>query len=337
MEKIDTLSKAASEFAIPNEYDKVVNYIGATGTNAYTSNERTVYVNTIPSTQLKLWLELENERFSNPVFRLFHTELEVVFEEMNKYLGNESAQSYMNLLDKLFPSHPYGQRSTIGTQEHLKHPSLKKIKEYYDKYYVSNNMAICLVGDIEYDETIKLISKIWENYRIGEKIDNYNKNRENKIISPIREKIYGLEPDIIFMGYRLNGSKTENILYLELLNSLLYNGVVGLIDKNLISKQKLFNVYVSPIVFRDYSVHLFIAMSPGILDTRGIEYVFNIEIKRIQAGDFSDELFESVKLNKIIEIERNKKNRLSKIDDIVDSFIVDKKINYYTNKRNMKI
>ena len=87
-------------------------------------------------------------------------------------------------------------------------------------------------------------------------------------------------------------------------------------------------------MFRDYSVHLFIAMSPGILDTRGIEYVFNIEIKRIQAGDFSDELFESVKLNKIIEIERNKKNRLSKIDDIVDSFILDKKINYYTNKRN---
>lgn len=74
--KIDSISFLASQYAIANEYDKMVTGIGAKGTNAYTSEERTVYMNNIPSNQLENWLSLEAERFRNPVMRLFHTELE---------------------------------------------------------------------------------------------------------------------------------------------------------------------------------------------------------------------------------------------------------------------
>ena len=74
--QIDSISGEAAKFAIANEYDKMVTGLGAKGTNAYTSNEKTVYINDIPSNQIEKWLMLEAERFRYPVFRLFHTELE---------------------------------------------------------------------------------------------------------------------------------------------------------------------------------------------------------------------------------------------------------------------
>ena len=78
--QIDSLSQVASTFAIANEYDKLVGMIGAKGTNAFTGFEETVYINDIPSNKIEPWLDIEFERFKDPVFRLFHTELETVYE-----------------------------------------------------------------------------------------------------------------------------------------------------------------------------------------------------------------------------------------------------------------
>ena len=77
--QIDSVSGEAAKFAIANEYDKMLSGLGAKGTNAYTSNEKTVYINDIPSNQMEKWNKLESERFRYPVFRLFHTELEAVY------------------------------------------------------------------------------------------------------------------------------------------------------------------------------------------------------------------------------------------------------------------
>ena len=157
--KIDSISAEAAKYAIANEYDKMALGIGAKGTNAYTSFEKTVYINDIPSNQLENWLKLESERFRYPVFRLFHTELEAVYEEKNR--DSDGSKLFESLFDGLFPNHQYGQQTTIGTVEHLKNPSLIEIRAYFNKYYVPNNMAICLSGDFDYDETIRLIQKYW--------------------------------------------------------------------------------------------------------------------------------------------------------------------------------
>ena len=143
--QIDSVSSEAAKLCIANEYDKMLSSIGAKGTNAYTSNERTVYINDIPSNQIETWLQIEAERFRMPVFRLFHTELETVYEEKNRSLDDDSTRLFQELLNTLFPNHQYGQNSTIGKVAHLKHPSIKKIKDFYNKYYIPNNMAICLV------------------------------------------------------------------------------------------------------------------------------------------------------------------------------------------------
>ncbi|MBC8144754.1 MAG: insulinase family protein, partial [bacterium] len=155
--RIDSVSGIAASYAIANEYDKLLASIGATGTNAFTSMEQTVYVNDIPSNQFEKWVAIEAERFRNPVLRLFHTELEAVYEEKNIGMDNEARKVNEATLAGLFTKHPYGTQTTIGTVEHLKNPSIKKIRNYFSNYYVPNNMAIIISGDVDPDKVFAQI------------------------------------------------------------------------------------------------------------------------------------------------------------------------------------
>ena len=106
--QIDSISYEASKIAIPNEYDKLISLIGSEGSNAYTSNDVTCYVEEIPSNQVENWARIEADRFKNCVFRGFHTELEAVYEEKNMGMasGSENAMEAMDSM--LFQGHPYG-------------------------------------------------------------------------------------------------------------------------------------------------------------------------------------------------------------------------------------
>jgi predicted Zn-dependent peptidase len=157
--EIDSISGVAATFAIANEYDKMTAAMGCRGTNAFTSVEQTVYVNDIPSNQLENWLTMEAERFRKPILRLFHTELEAVYEEKNRSLDSDENQAYESLMSSLFVNHNYGKQTTIGTIDHLKNPSMTEINKYFYKNYVPNNMAICMSGDFDPDKTIKIIEE----------------------------------------------------------------------------------------------------------------------------------------------------------------------------------
>ena len=127
---IDSISNSAARFTVPNEYDKLLNSIGAQGTNAYTWTEQTVFLNDIPSNKLNQWLTIEAERFRNPVMRLFHTELETVYEEKNRNMDSDQNKIWENLFAGLFKKHTYGTQTTIGKAEHLKNPSIKNVIDY---------------------------------------------------------------------------------------------------------------------------------------------------------------------------------------------------------------
>ena len=99
---IDSISNIAASLALANEYDKMMAALGVKGTNAYTSVDQTVYINDVPSNQFDKWLDIEFDRFSYPVFRIFHTELETVYEEKNMSLDNDQRKVYEALLSLYF-------------------------------------------------------------------------------------------------------------------------------------------------------------------------------------------------------------------------------------------
>jgi predicted Zn-dependent peptidase len=156
---IDAENVADAGFAIPNEIDKFYRAIGAQGVNAFTSNERTVFVADIPANRLEAWADVESERFRDPVFRLFPTELEAVYEEKNRSMDNADRALWEEVDRRLYKVHPYGQQTTLGTVEHLKNPSLTRMYEFYRRWYVPNNMAIALAGDFDPDQAMQIIAR----------------------------------------------------------------------------------------------------------------------------------------------------------------------------------
>ncbi|MBO4504217.1 MAG: insulinase family protein, partial [Bacteroidales bacterium] len=234
---IDSVSYEASKYAIPNEYDKMMSMIGAQGTNAFTSNDMTVYQEDIPSNEVERWLMIESERFANPVFRLFHTELEAVYEEKNMNMANDSRTAYEKMNEALFPNHPYGTQTTIGTIEHLKNPSLTNINKHFYTYYVPNNYCIAMSGDFDPDQVVKLIDKYFGKIQ-PRYIPDFTYVKEK----PIREvkvvDVYGLEPENVQIGFRIDaGTGSRDVLLAEMADAVLMNGSCGIIDENINQKQ----------------------------------------------------------------------------------------------------
>lgn len=157
--KIDARTQAMAEFSIPNEIDRMYSTLGVTGVNAFTSFESTVYIANVPSNRLAAWSRVEAERFSDPVFRLFLPELEAVYEEKNLSLDDPSDRVTVAGLRALFPRHPYGTQTVIGEVEHLKTPAYDDMAQFFADWYVPNNMAIALAGDIRADTVLPILER----------------------------------------------------------------------------------------------------------------------------------------------------------------------------------
>lgn len=307
--EIDQVSGEAAKFAIANEYDKMLAAIGAQGTNAFTSYEQTAYVNNIPSNQLEKWLKIEGERFRNPVMRIFHTELEAVYEEKNRSLDSDMRAMYTAMFEGLFTEHNYGKQTTIGTIDHLKNPSIVKIRNYYNQYYVPNNMAICLAGDFEPEVTIKLIDKYFGSFQ-SKTVKPYGYAPEAEITAPIEKTVIGPNAEQVLFGYRFPGNKTREAIVLEVIDYLFANQAAGLIDLNLIQKQKVLQAYSSTWSLNDYSIHMFSGTPREDQDLDEVRDLLLDQIELLKAGKFSDELLEAVKTNmEITQIKRDQSNR----------------------------
>ncbi len=329
--QIDSISGEAAKYAIANEYDKMVTGLGAKGTNAYTSNEKTVYINDIPSNQIEKWLKLEAERFRYPVFRLFHTELEAVYEEKNRSLDSDGSKLFQALFDGLFPNHQYGQQTTIGTIEHLKNPSLTEIRKYFNKYYVPNNMAICLSGDIDYDETIRLINKYWGGFERKEAI-TFNVIKEDPIKEPVIKEVYGPEAERLYIGFRFDGANTKDAAMLTMVDMVLSNSSAGLIDLNLNQKQELIGGGSFPYVLKDYSMHGFYGSPKQGQSLEEVKELLLSQIEEVKQGNFDDWLMDAIisdlKLNQIKKLESNR----GRANEFVEAFILDVNWQDYQNE-----
>lgn len=157
--EIDRENHVAAAYVVPNELGRVYDSLGFNGLNAFTSNEQTVYVCDFPKNRAAVWAVAEAERFAHPVFRLFQTELETVYEEKNRSMDNPGRAVWEAFSLQLFKKHPYGTQTTLGSIEHLKNPSLKRVMEFYRAHYVPNNMAIALAGDFDRASMLGLLEK----------------------------------------------------------------------------------------------------------------------------------------------------------------------------------
>ncbi len=285
--KIDSVSQVASNYAIANEYDKMLGVIGATGTNAFTSVEQTVYINDIPTNQFERWLKIAHERFSDPVMRLFHTELEVVYEEKNRSLDNDGSKVYNALNAGLFTKHPYGTHTILGEVDHLKNPPLRRVIEYFETYYVPNNMAICLSGDFDPEVVIPLIDATFGKMA-AKPIPEFISPVESPIAEPHPIEVFGPEAESVRLAFRFPGKNTPEADLLFMTDMILMNSSAGLIDLNLNQAQRVIGAYSYTRIMQDYSYH---GMGARPREGQTLEEVKDLllsQIELIKEGAFPD-------------------------------------------------
>ncbi len=332
---IDSISYEASKIAIPNEYDKLMAAIGASGTNAYTSYDQTVYTENIPSNQLENWAKIQSDRFSNNVIRGFHTELETVYEEKNMSLTRDGDKLFDAMFASLFKKHPYGTQTILGTQQHLKNPSITNIKKYYKEWYVANNMAICLSGDLDPDATIEIINKYFGQLKPNPELSRLKFEKEDPITEPVVTDVYGLESESILLAWRFPASNDKEIIKLRLLSQILYNGVAGLIDLDVNQQQKVIGAGGGMYGLADYSIFLLMAQPKHGQTLDQVKDILLCEIEKVKKGEFDDNLLKSVVNNykryKIYNLESIN----GRVNGYVDCFVNDISWGDYVNEVNL--
>lgn len=319
--EIDSVSGIAAKYAIANEYDKMMTGMGAQGTNAHTWVEETIYEEDIPSNAIDKYLTVQAERFRDPVFRLFHTELEAVYEEKNRGLDNDGRKVYETMLAALFPTHNYGQQSTIGTVEHLKNPNLKAIRQFYNEYYVPNNMAVVMAGDFDPDYVVKLIDQKFA-YMKAKPVKEYKPAPEAPIKSPVVKEVLGPDAESVDIAFRMPGAlDTKSNLVLGVMGSILQNGKAGLLDLNINKQQKVLNASAGVMSLKDYSIFSLSGKAKQGQTLEDVKALLLGQLEILKKGDFDETLVKAIVNNAKLSELQGLENNNNRATSLMDAFI----------------
>lgn len=285
--EIDRLSGLAAQYAVPNDYAKLMGTLGATGTNAFTSYYLTCYVNTIPANELERFFTVEQDRFANPVFRGFHTELETVYEELNMYEDRPEQWLTQFVMQKLYPDHPLA-IPIIGTRHDLRNPSPARVMEFYRKYYTTSNMTVILAGDIVPEKALEVLERT-----LGQ-LPQTNAPQLNRFAAPPTDEpqeytiSLPLTPEVILI-WRLPELSQPEQDAADVAAMALANGMAGILDTDFIATHQLANADATFIARPDGNHSFMISANPveGQSLSNAREKLIDA-IEQLKNGDFPD-------------------------------------------------
>ena len=319
--EIDSISQVAAQYFIPNEYDKLMAAIGAEGTNAFTSNDVTCYTEDIPSNEIENWAKIQSDRFQNMVIRGFHTELEAVYEEYNIYLTDDGDKLWKAMGEKLTPTHPYGTQTTIGTQEHLKNPSITNIKNYFKKWYVPNNVAICMAGDFDMDKTIAIIDQYFGGWKPGADVAQPVFPEQKPLTAPVDTVVVGQQAENVWVGWLAKKASDLQCDTLDVIGYMLNNGKAGIFDINLSQQMKVLSAQAGLQDEQDYSSFLLMGKPKPEQSLEEVRDLMLAEIENLKKGNFSDDLLPSVINNMKLNYQRSLESNQWRARQFMNAFI----------------
>ncbi|MBR0494472.1 MAG: insulinase family protein [Muribaculaceae bacterium] len=319
--EIDSISQLAAQYNIPNEYDKLMAGIGGQGTNAYTSTDVTCYTEDIPANEVDRWARIQADRFQNMVIRGFHTELEAVYEEYNIGIAQDQRKIFEAMSAKLFPTHPYGTQTTIGTQEHLKNPSITNIKNYFHNYYCPNNVAICMAGDFDPNEVIAILERHFGSWKPNNNLYRPEFAPLKPIMAPVDTTVIGQEAEFVALGWRFDAGNSLQCDTLDLVSEMLSNGTAGLIDLNLNQPLKVMGAGAFADPMTDYSMLMLMGYPNEGQTLEEVRELLLGELAKLRAGDFDDDLLVSVVNNNKLNYLRALDSNGARTRQLVNAFI----------------
>ena len=313
---ISRLSQKAGEYAIPNEFNRLISRYGGTELNAGTSWDFTFYHNVFTPQFLEQWCQLNSDRLINPVFRLFQGELETVYEEKNMYADNMMSTALEKALAEMFGDRPYAY-PVIGSTENLKNPKQSDMKAFYEKYYVASNMGLVLCGDFDASSIQPLLERTFGRIRQGvaptrglSPLPDILEERTVEIKIPI--PLVSIE----LLAFRGCTDYEEDANALDLAMQVLSNGKAGLLD-SLMNEGNLMAALSMPQRLNDAGLNLLLLVPNLLSSSKKAEQACLDQIDRLCNGDFSEETLTILKQDAL----RKANKSLETISDRADEMV----------------
>jgi predicted Zn-dependent peptidase len=304
---ISRLSQRAADYAIPNEFERLIAKYGGSALNASTSWDVTEYHNTFSPQFLEQWCELNSERMLNPVFRLFQGELETVYEEKNRAADNIATAAVERVMAKAFEGHPY-QYPIIGSTENLKNPRLSDMEDFFRKYYVAGNMGLMLSGDFNADGIRPLLERTFGRLPKGEASQLLTLTPHPSPLTPFNGETIDIKLNIplmkavglLFRGPSLlrGGDREGGQDYraLQLAMRLLSNdNETGMLDSLRTAHKVMFALSESFSLKEAGAVGLLVIPKIPFGSKKKAERLCWQQIERVKAGNFTDEKLTELK------------------------------------------
>ena len=223
IERFDTLLAEQGELIIKEDFSRIYTGQGASGMNAGTSYDYTIYFVNVPANKLELWFWMESDRLLNPVFREFYSEREVVHEERRFRTDSTPIGKFQEQFDAMFwQSSPYSW-PVVGWPSDLEGITREEALAFFDIYYAPNNLTAALVGDFDPAEAKVLAERYFGRLQRGERPPVQPRTREMPQLSEKRMHAYADtnpqvevryhsvpdghvdEPPLVVLGQLLNG------------------------------------------------------------------------------------------------------------------------------------
>jgi predicted Zn-dependent peptidase len=238
--KFEELTKREKEIMVKDEFDRVYTTAGASGQNAGTSNDFTVYFINIPANKLELWFWMESDRLRNPVFREFYSERDVVHEERRLRTDSTPTGKFNELFDSMFwQSSPYGW-PVVGWPSDLEGITREEALDYFAVNYAPNNLTACLVGDVDPARAKELAQQYFGRLPRGPRPPETVRTTEMPQLAEKRMVAWAETLPQVRVRYHTVADGHPDAFALEILASLL-NGRTGRLYKSLVTQQAVAN------------------------------------------------------------------------------------------------
>ncbi len=314
---ISRLSQKAGEYAIPNEFNRLISKYGGSALNAGTSWDFTYYHNIFTPQYMAQWCQLNSDRLINPVFRLFQGELETVYEEKNMYADDMMSSAMEKIFLELFQDRPYAY-PVIGSTENLKNPKLSEMREFYKKYYVACNMGLVLCGDFDSDNIMPLLEQTFgriprgvEPPHVKSPLPDITSERTVEIKIPV--PLVSIE----MLAFKTPTTYEKDANALDIAFKLLSNGQAGMLD-SLTNEGTFLMAVAQTVSLNDAGCGLMVVVPNLLASKKKAEGACLNQLGRIINGDFSDEMFNTLKLEAIRESNRQLETISNRAEQMVE-------------------
>lgn len=231
-------SEVSQKYVVNNEFSVIMEQNGGSGLNASTGVDSTQYFVSLPSNKAELWFMLEGDRFREPVLREFFKEKDVVMEE--RRMRTESSP-FGKLLEEFlavsFKAHPYGY-PTIGHASDILHLRRSTAAQFFREHYVPNNLTVAIVGDVKFEDCVKLAEKYMgglkrgPDYKPVETVEPPQQGEKRVEVESPAQAIVGIG------WHRPAASSPDDAVY-DVISQLLSEGRTSRLHKTLVKEKQI--------------------------------------------------------------------------------------------------